>query len=262
MEPTNVLAPGKQMDETVQRSPLTELLAVDNNFDWAKDVPFRRDVWMLDFQFKPVRMIWVDVPGDGGQMQRKLIWYMLYSVTNTGKVMHPVEQGDKTYKVVYVDKPVRFIPSFTLEAHNRLQDEAAGFTKAYTDKLIPVAMAPIQMREDRNRKFLSTVDMAAQEISVGQTVWGIATWEDIDSRTVWFSVYIEGLTNAYRWTDDAAKYASKQPYRTIYRKALKLNFWRPGDEFTLKETQIRLGVPVMDGSPKVPDYEWVWRRAF
>ena len=46
---------------------------------------------MLDFKFKPVRMIWVDIPQPSGYMQRKLIWYMVYSVTNTGKVMHPVE---------------------------------------------------------------------------------------------------------------------------------------------------------------------------
>ena len=44
-------------------------------------------------------------------MQRKLIWYMVYSVTNLGKTMHPVEQPDGTYKVEFVDEPIRFTRS-------------------------------------------------------------------------------------------------------------------------------------------------------
>lgn len=261
--PYRKLAPGvletvppvRQLEETVTRHDVTELIAVDSKFNWAQDVPFRHSVWMLEFQFKPVRMLWVDVPGNEGRMQRKLIWYMVYSVTNPGRVMHPIEDADKTYTVEAVDKPVRFIPLFSIEAHNRLQDETDGFTKVYSDKYIPVALASIRAREDRYRQFRSTVEMPRTEIAVGETVWGIATWEDIDPRIVWLSVYIEGLTNAYRWTDDAAKFAADgRGYRSMYRKVLKLNFWRPGDEYSLKENQIRLGVPGQR------EYEWVWRR--
>ena len=41
---------------------------------------FRRPVWQLEFAFKPVRMIQVDVPQPSGKMQRKRIWYMVYRV--------------------------------------------------------------------------------------------------------------------------------------------------------------------------------------
>ena len=41
---------------------------------------------------------------------------------------------------------------------------------------------------------------------MGKTVWGIVTWEDIDPRTKWFSIYVEGLTNAYRWKDAPGKF--------------------------------------------------------
>ena len=261
--PYRKLAPGvletvppvRQLEETVTRHDVTELIAVDAKFNWAQDVPFRHNVWMLNFEFKPVRMIWVDVPGNEGRMQRKLIWYMVYSVTNPGKVMHPIEDADKTYTVEAIDTPVRFIPLFSIEAHNRLQDETDGFTKVYNDKYIPVALGAIRAREDRYRQFRSTVEMPRTEIAVGETVWGIATWEDIDPRIVWFSVYVEGLTNAYRWKDDAAKFAADgKGYRSMFRKVLKLNFWRPGDEYSLKENQIRLGVPGQH------EYEWVWRR--
>ena len=241
--------------DTVTTHNVTELIAIDPKFTWAEDVPFHRDVWMLEFKFKPMRMIWVDVPGTEGRMQRKLIWYLLYTVTNPGKLLHQVEGEDKTFHLELVDRPIRFIPVFTLEVHNRLQDEAAGSAKVYDEKYVPVALGAIRGREDPHRQFRSSVEMARQEIAVGDTVWGIATWEDIDPRNVWFSVYVDGLTNAYRWKDDPAKYATDgRGYRSMFRKVLKLNFWRPGDEFSQKETQIRYGVPGQ------PEYEWVWRR--
>jgi hypothetical protein len=259
-----ILAPGvlepvyptRPLDETVERHDVIELLAVDKNFDFAKEVPFRHDVWMLDFTFKPVRMMWVDVPGAGGRMDRKLVWYMVYMVKNPGKTLHPVEAADGKWNIELVDQPVRFIPSFILEAHDRLQDETAGFTKAYTDKLIPVAFAPIAIREDKNRKFYNTVDMAKDPIGVNEERWGLATWEGIDPHNVWFSVYVEGLTNAHRFKDDTTKYGGSGAYRSMFWKVLKLNFWRLGDEYTEKENQIRFGV---EGKPSS---EWVWRRAF
>ena len=243
-------------DETFSRHNVTELVAVDTNFNWAKDVPFRHEVWMLEFKFLPIHMMWVDIPSRGGRMERKLVWYMIYAVKNPGKVMVPVEAEDKTYTVKLEDKPLRFIPTFTLEVHDRLENETAGFTKAYPDKLIPVAFAPIRVRENKNVPFLTSVQMADREIAPGEEVRGIAMWEGIDPRNVWFSVYVEGLTNAYRFKDDPGKYGDRTLYRSMYRKVLKLNFWRPGDEYTEKETQVRYG------APGKPQEEWVWRRAF
>ncbi|MGD0900554.1 MAG: hypothetical protein ABR915_22200 [Thermoguttaceae bacterium] len=266
------LAPGvmepideeKQYRTTYSIHTVTELA----EFDWAQDATFRHNVWALDFQFKPMRMIWVDLPAPGERMQRKLVWYLVYSVTNPGKVYHPVEGKDGTYDVVTVDKPLRFIQTITMEVHNRIQDEAAGFTKVYSAKYLPLAVDAIRAREDRNRKFLSSYEMSAKQIAVGETVWGVATWEDIDPRVVWFSVYVEGLTNALRWKDDPAKYAAvlkgteSGSYRTMFGKVLKVNFWRPGDEFLLTENQVRLGVPGQAGKRGLPPCEWIWRRAF
>ena len=243
---------------------MVELLAVDPKFDWAKDIPFRRDVWVLDFKFKPVRMIRVDIPQPSGYMQRKLIWYMVYSVTNTGKVMHPVEDVDlpyetsekkQLYEVKKVDGPVRFAPEFLLEAHVRRPDHSV-LTKVYPDRVIPVAMGPIRLREDPNRRFLTSVEMC-RKLEVGETQWGVATWEDIDPKTFQFSIYVVGLTNAYRWTDEPGEFKQGDPIgkgRKLYRKTLKLNFWRPGDQYFEHEEEIRYGIP-----GKVDDYEWVYR---
>jgi hypothetical protein len=269
--PYRQLAPGvlqtvdpmRALDESVSRHDVVELLAIDPKFDWAKDIAFRHDVWVLQFQFKPMRMIVVDVPQPSGFMQRKTIWYMVYAVTNSGKVMQPVADVSLPYettkkKLLYevkmVDRPVRFFPELLLEGHQYMKADE-GFTKVYPDRVLPVALGPIRMREDPNRKFLTTVEMC-REIAVGQTLWGVATWEDIDPRIVRFSVYVSGLTNAYRWKDEPGEFKQGDPIgkgRKLYRKTLKLNFWRSGDQYFEHEEEIHYGVP---GGV---DYEWVYR---
>ncbi len=253
--PFRPLAPGamrtidpmRQIEETVSRHDVVELLAVDKNLTWAAGVPFRREIWALEFRCKPVRMIFVDLPQPSGFMQRKQIWYLIYSVTNPGKTMRPVPAADGTAKIEYVDKPVHFAPSFLLQS---IPED-----KRYPERMIPAALAPIRLREDPNRDFYNTVEMV-RDIQVGETVWGVATWEDVDPATDRFSIYVAGLTNAYRWTDEPGKYKPNDPLgtgRRLLRKTLKLNFWRPGDEFHPKESEIRFGVP------GELDYEWVYR---
>lgn len=253
--PVRSLAPGtlrtvdptRRVDETVSRHDMVELLAVDPKLDWAKGIPFRREIWALEFKFKPMRMILVDMPQPSGFMQRKQIWYLVYTVTNVGKSMRPAPANDGSYQIESVDKPVHFVPGFLLQS--------IELDKWYPDRVIPAAIGPIRMREDPNRNFATSVEMV-RDIQVGETVWGVATWEDIDPRTDRFSVYVNGLTNAYRWTDDTAKVKPGSPLgtgRRLLRKTLKLNFWRPGDEFNPKEREIRYGIP------GELDYEWVYR---
>jgi hypothetical protein len=187
---------------------------------------------------------------------------MVYVVTNSGKILHPIEkpayelaEPKKLYDVQSVDRPLRFMPEFLLEGHQHMKADE-GFTKVYPDRVIPVAMGPIRLREDPKRRFLTSVEMC-REIAVDESLWGVATWEDIDPRIVRFSVYVFGLTNAYRWKDEPGEYKpgdSVLKGRKLYRKTLQLNYWRPGDRyFEHDEEEIRYGVP---GGV---DYGWVYR---
>jgi hypothetical protein len=239
--------PDVQLEETFEWHDAVELLADDPDLSFAKNASFRRDIWHLDFQCKPLRTIYVEVPQPGGLMARKQIRYLIYSVTNNGKALHPVAAEDGTFKTESVDLPVRFIPKFTLECPE--------YHDAYPDRVIPIAVDAIRQREDPNRQFYNSVEMC-REIPVGKTVWGVATWEDVDPRIVRFSIYVQGLTNAYRWEDTEGVYKKGSPLgagRRLLRKTLKLNYWRPGEEPTLQETEIPLG------QPDEPDYEWIWR---
>jgi hypothetical protein len=101
---------------------------------------------------------------------------------------------------------------------------------------------------------------------IDRSVWGVATWTDIDPRIDFFSVFVGGLTNAYRWEDVPGAYRAGDPPgkgREFVRKMLQLNFWRPGDELNQTEDELRFGVPpgksdlygVADGVA----YRWVYR---
>jgi len=95
-----------------------------------------------------------------------------------------------------------------------------------------------------------------REIAVGETLWGVATWEAIDPRIDWIQIFVQGLTNAYRWKDEPGAYQKGAPLgtgRQLAKKTLRLTFWRPGDEFFINDREIRYGLPGQ------VDYEWVYR---
>jgi len=261
------IPPNSQEEETFSTHDILEILEGIPGLNWkpklssdtqtlremATKTVFRRDVWCLEFTFKPVRMIWVDVPQASGRMQRKLIWYMVYHVRNTGGHLQPTRQDDGTYQLAKTEQDVRFFPTFVLEAHE--------YKKAYLDRIIPVAIQAIQAKEDPQRRLLNTVDISAKLLGhstdlVDKSAWGVATWEDVDPRIDFFSVYVQGLTNAYKWVDPPAAYKAGDPPgtgRVLLHKTLMLNFWRPGDEYVEDRRAIRFGIP-----GKV-DYSWVYR---
>jgi len=276
------IPPNFEPEETVSTHDLVEIrantdakwqpeLLTDSRtlYGMAEGVKFRRDVWCLKFAFKPLRMIHVDLPGPDGKLQRKLVWYLVYSVRNTGEVLTPVEQKDGAFTTkISKGGPVRFFPSFVLESHD-LTADGKPIKKAYLDRLIPAADAAIEARETPDRTLLNSVQMADLLLPPGNgrvdnRVWGVATWTDVDPRIDFFSVYVGGLTNAYRWEDPAGA-AGDPPGtgRQFTRKTLQLNFWRPGDEHLQDEKEIRFGVALGKGnlydvSPGVA-YRWLYR---
>jgi hypothetical protein len=249
-----------------------EYLAIsDTLFGMSDEVKFRRDIWCLEFDFKPLRMIEVDVPLSAGGSQRKQVWYLVYRVRNTGQVLKPVEgQGGIYTAEIAQGGPVRFIPQFVLASQDRT---ATGqpVSKEYLDRVIPAAVAAISERETPGRKLLNTVEVSKQPIPVSsdridKSVWGVATWTDIDPRIDFLSIYVGGLTNAYQWNDIPGEFKpGDQPGkgRHFSRKMLQLNFWRPGDELQLSEREYRYGVPIgkadLYGVADGVAYQWVYR---
>lgn len=230
---------GQKATESVSRHDLIELLTTNPQFGEragregispAKDVSFTHVVWTLEFAFKPVRFIRVDLPTGSGKAVSKLIWYLAYHVKNP------------------TDKPVRFVPVFTL-----INRENGA---SYPDSLIPVAVPAIQRREDPRRILLDTVAIEGN-IEPGHEAWGVATWDDIDPSMDRFSLIVRGLSNEYQWTDEPGAFkAGDVPGtgRKLTQKTLELNFWRPGDAYYEHEAEIRYG-----GAPGGVDYRWFYQ---
>lgn len=278
------VAPSLDADDTVSTHDVMELRA-NPALQWnpeylampetlvgmADKTKFRREIYCLEFSFKPLRMVEVDVTSATGAPERKLVWYLVYRLRNTGQTLKPVEGADGVFTVTPgKGGPVRFVPQFVIEAQDRGNDgKLVG--KSYLDRVIPAAVAAIAQREKLTGKLFNSVEIAEQPISVSDgrishDVWGVATWVDIDPRIDFFSILVGGLTNAYRWTDNPTAYHPGDAPgrgRQFTRKMLQLNFWRPGDAVQPNEREFRLGAPIgkadLYGVTDGVAHRWVYR---
>ncbi|WP_254511722.1 hypothetical protein [Anatilimnocola floriformis] len=284
--------------------PLVEVLAIpdldykpnlspksNTAFERAKVSILRRTIWNLEFSFKPFRMVEVEMPQANGKIQKKLIWYMVYKVKNNGGHWKPAKkplepkfnrphevEGKETTNTINVlgkeTDELRFFPHFVLDA--------VEFNKQYLDRVIPAAMGPIRAREfpgDNKTPLYDSQSITEVAIPVStpdsdKSVWGVVMWEDVDPRTDYFSIYIQGLTNAYQYEDPAGKFkAGDVPgsARQTSLKTLRLNFWRPGDAIAENEGEVRYGMRIdADAAEQAKvfglfkanerlDSEWIYR---
>jgi hypothetical protein len=282
-------------------------------FERAKIATLRRTIWNLEFSFKPMRMVYVDIPQPNGKMQRKLVWYMVYYVRNLGSHIRPKAEAEEVIKeapvvdslgktagltpgLVHIkyDKEttdevevfgktttaLRFFPHFVMKS-TEYKDER-GEPKQYLDRVIPAALAPIKAREFPGRQDVKLYDsltiseapIAKSDDTNDNRVWGVVTWVDVEPRIDYYIVYVQGLTNAYRFDDpDGAFKKGDAPGtgRKIVKKTLQLNFWRPGDTIDPSEEEIRYGcrmdsdtaeqqkIFAQFGIDKPIDHLWVYR---
>jgi hypothetical protein len=283
-------------------------------FERAQSALLRRTIWNLEFSFKPMRMIYVDVPQASGRMQRQLVWYMVYRVRNLGSHLKPkglvtqdvaaaeTESRDPNEEVIELIEPgvpppkelyekfkdftdevevfghktdkLRFFPHFVLRS--------TEYGKEYLDRVIPAAIGPIKAREFPGRPEqalytslnISEAPIAKSDDKTDNSVWGVATWTDIDPKIDYFVVYVQGLTNAYKFVDPPGAYKVGDPPgkgRHLTKKSLQLNFWRPGDTVDQHEEELQFGCrldpdPIEQqkilaeyGIDKPVDHVWVYR---
>lgn len=239
-------------------------------FEMGKDAVFVNDVWCLEFAFKPLRMIAVDVPQPSGRVQRKLIWYIVYRVRNTGAGLTGKVNDDGTFETAAKSTDaIRFVPELVLVSNDRSGGERVR--KAYLDRIVPAALGPIQQRELPRGVLMNSADLALEDLKVeaGRTqegVWGVAMWEDVDPQIDFFSVYVRGLSNGVEWTDPPGAFKAGDPPgtgRKFTYKTLQLNFWRPGDDIGENEREVRFGPAPERGafydSGEGVAYRWVYR---
>lgn len=248
---TDTVSRGDLLDITVGRADMAwkplQSPAHTTFVERGRDREYARDVWNLEFAFKPPRVIDVDVPAAGLKMQRKRIWYLVYRVRNAGGRRPQIDAGDAARRTTEAfETPIRFVPQFVLESLEPL-DAGEGLVsyRAYLDRVIPTALGPIRAREGGGHELLDSAAMVAEPIEPGGERWGVATWEDIDPRIDFFSVYVRGLTNAFTWRPRAGgRIVATDPPGAAMEQALRtlrLDFWRPGDDREPSDDEMAVG---------------------
>lgn len=221
----------------------------------SRRVVLFRDIWQYEFSFTGLRQMSVPVREPSGQMGQSNIWYMVYRIRNLGKSMgfEQVKANPNFDRQLYElqknkrdeEAETKFLPRFTLEGWVIPAEESEYKKAIYRDFIDPRLVKVIQQREDPGRPLLSTVDMTRASLPVikdpaSEGAWGVAVWQNVDPRIDYLSVYVSGLTNAYRIRKDSEGNIG------LDKKTLQLNFWRPGDTVTEFEDKIDYGIPLVD----------------
>jgi len=181
----------------------------------------KQGIWVLDFAFKPLRIMTVEDKVKG----RRDVHYMYYQVINkTGQ-------------------PRMFVPQFTL---------VTDTGKRYEDTVLPKAVKQIQNREDPSiQNLYGAVDIMgmvppSNKQGVEDAVFGVAVWEGIDPKADKLTIFVRGLSDGQR--EDPSPDAGGKP--VVRYKALQIDFIRRGDHFGQHEREITMGEP---------PYDWTYR---
>jgi hypothetical protein len=167
----------------------------------------KQGIWVLDFAFKPVRIITTEVDG-----KRRQVHYLYYQVVNrTGK-------------------PRMFVPQFSL---------VTDTGKRIEDTVLPRVVEQIQNREDPSVPVVGAVHVMgivppSTKEGIDDAVFGVAVWDGVDPHADKFSVYVRGLSDGYK-EDQGPDGKAVVKYKT-----LRVDFIRRGDQFELKEREIQL----------------------
>jgi hypothetical protein len=180
-------------------------------------------IWVLEFKFKDPRVITVDVPGRG----RKVCWYVWYQVINRTR------------------EPHTFIPDFELVTLDK--------QTVHHDQILPRVQEAIAKQEDPTGflNIKNSVTIASEPIpptkpdAAPKPVTGVAIWDDVNSQTTRFSIFVSGLSNGWALTDGAQP--GDPPI--VRRKTLQLNFKRGADQYNVKSEDFQfMGPP-----------QWIYR---
>ena len=235
--------------------------------EMARQVILRREIYCFEFSFKPLRQIYIDVPQPDGRMSRKLIWYMVYRVRYRGGDLRPAVEDVANAPIYTRIEEIhrdsrRFFPLMVLS--NQATD------KEYLDRILPAVKERIAVREQITAPLHNTVEITSLPIPhttdpEAPGVWGLITWEDVDPAIDFFSVYVYGLTNAFKRVE------AEDGSTKLQKKVLQLNFYRPGDTYRPTEDTVRFGVPAYEneqdqkyvleqyGLDERLDYLWTFR---
>ncbi len=178
-------------------------------------------VWILDFQPVEIRPIIVE----HAMGKSRLDWYLIYRVTNKGKVEHPFRlnlfaKSDKN--ATYADIP--------LDAVERTVERRVGKALCSKADLFKVLTKLMDLKDDQaaEKAALEKKLKELQTIKPGESKLCIATFGELDRNADDVTITVYNLT-------DFIGVSMKQGKKILEQYVLQLDYRIPGDEFRMAE---------------------------
>lgn len=214
---------------------------------------------VMEVQFKPMRMIWVELTDPRtGQKKKQAVWYLCYRAITRPTPARADETDTRPINATDpAPKPVDFMPEFILTTYD---DPANPLPlKNHQDQIQPEVLAAIRAIEQRPasdftkrsienglsiiQPFPDPIDETAP-LEDQDWVYGVATWTGIDPKTDYFQVTMRGFSNAFELRPGPD--GELQPWR----KVIVQKFSSRGDEFDPHQQEFEFdGDPAWDYQP-------------
>jgi hypothetical protein len=208
----------------------------------------QRNLWVLEVQLKPMRMVWID--STAGR-DREQIWYLAYRAVNRPLTGLTDDDTDPVNELDPIPQKPLFIPEVTIVTY---QDAAMQVPEqVLRDVILPPAVKAINRTESHRpgepvlKDSVSSIQPVPDPVehgASGEWIYGVATWRGVDPNTDFFKVILDGFTNGYEKRENAAG----QPQ--LWRKVLVQKFKRPGDRFDPNQQEFEfVGKPTWEYLP-------------
>ena len=189
----------------------------------------QENLWVLEVQLKPMRMVWVDSPGGG---KREQIWYLAFRAVNRPLTGLEDDDTNPSNELDPVPQQPLFIPEATLVTYDGPAMKTPD--QVLRDAIYPPAVKAINRIESHRPgepvlqdtvSSIRTVPDPVQPDGDGEWIYGVATWRGVNPDTDFFTVILDGFTNGYEKRENA------EGGTELWRKVLVQKFKRPGDRF-------------------------------
>jgi hypothetical protein len=182
-------------------------------------------LWVMEVQFKPMRMIWVELKDAAtGEMKKEPIYYMCYRAINRPIATRIDTKTKPQNELDAAALPPYLVPAIDLVAKNGEE------IKVYSDQIIPEAQKAINAFE--KREYMNSVQLVQPippatdgEMDDSNTVYGVAMFRGLDLDMERFTIMFRGFSNGHKSVEGSDGTPLTE------RKTLKQEFWRPGDRF-------------------------------
>ncbi len=207
------------------------------------EVARQLNVWEMEIQMKPMRLIMSPVPN---QPEPQQVWYLAFRAIPRPIVKNTV--GADTNPVNTLDPPPGpplFIPQSTIVTYDDRETEIP--IEIHIDRVLPAAVKKVNVIERpglASKTFLDSVSVVrpvpepiAADAPEQPWIYGVATWSGVDPKTDFFKVILQGFSNVYEVRGEGDE-------QRTWRKVLIQKFTSRGDEFDPTQLEFEF-----DGKP-------------